>query len=73
MDRFGQIQPKVLVTADGYFFKGKPLSILERVSGIIEQIPSIEKVAVVPYISDAPESPIFQTLLWASPGPQSRL
>jgi hypothetical protein len=44
MDRFGQIQPKVLVTAEGYFFKGKPLSILERVSGIIEQIPSIEKV-----------------------------
>ncbi len=55
MDRFGQIQPKVLVTADGYFFKGKPLSILERVSGIMEQIPSIEKVVVVPYISEAPD------------------
>ena len=55
MDRFGQIQPKVLVTADGYFFKGKPLSCLERVAGIVEQIPSIEKVVVVPYLSDAPD------------------
>ncbi len=55
MDRFGQIQPKVLVAADGYFFKGKPLSCLERVAGIMEQIPSIEKLVVVPYISESPD------------------
>ncbi|MDX2454689.1 acetoacetate--CoA ligase [Desulfosarcina sp.] len=55
MDRFGQIQPKVLVAADGYFFKGKPISILERVAGVMEQIPSIEKMVVVPYIFDAPD------------------
>ncbi|MDD9301951.1 MAG: acetoacetate--CoA ligase [Desulfobacter sp.] len=55
MDRFGQIQLKVLVTADGYFFKGKALSCLERVKGILEQIPSIKKAVVVPYIHDAPD------------------
>ena len=55
MDRFGQIQPKVLVAADGYYFKGKPLSCLERVAGIMEQIPSIEKLVVVPYISESPD------------------
>jgi acetoacetyl-CoA synthetase len=35
LDRFGQIRPKVLFTADGYFFKGKKLDCLERVAGIM--------------------------------------
>ena len=49
MDRFGQIAPKVLFTADGYLFKGKPLDSLERISQIVKKIPSIEKMVVVPY------------------------
>lgn len=55
LDRFGQIQPKVLFTADGYWFKGKGLDSLDRVSQIIKEIPSIEKVVVVPYTSKEPE------------------
>ena len=39
LDRFGQIRPKVLFTADGYFFKGKPLDSLARIADIISQIP----------------------------------
>ncbi len=50
LDRFGQIQPKVLFTADGYFFKGKKLDSLERIKNIVRSIPSAEKVVVVPYI-----------------------
>jgi acetoacetyl-CoA synthetase len=53
LDRFGQIQPKVLFTADGYFFKGKRLDSLERIARITEQIPSIEKIVVVPYTQAA--------------------
>jgi len=49
LDRFGQIKPKVLFTADGYYFKGKPLDSLERIADILKQLPSIEKVVVVPY------------------------
>ncbi len=49
LDRFGQTRPKILFTADGYFFKGKPLDSLARIAAIIEQIPSIEKIIVVPY------------------------
>jgi len=49
LDRFGQIKPRVLFTADGYWFKGNRLDSLERVSRIIREIPSIEKVVVVPY------------------------
>ncbi len=55
LDRFGQIKPKVLFTADGYFFKGKPLDSLERVAEITAQIPSIEKIVVVPYTTDQPD------------------
>jgi acetoacetyl-CoA synthetase len=49
LDRFGQIRPKVLFTANGYFFKGKKLDSLERISNIIKELPSIEKVVVIPY------------------------
>lgn len=49
LDRFGQIEPKVLFTADGYFYNGKSHDSLERIRGIIGQLPSIERVIVFPY------------------------
>ncbi|MGD9413153.1 MAG: AMP-binding protein, partial [Desulfobacterales bacterium] len=49
LDRFGQIKPRVLFTANGYSFKGKKLDSLGRISDILKQLPSIEKVIVVPY------------------------
>jgi len=55
LDRFGQIKPKILFTADGYSFKGKKIDSLERISQILTQLPSIRKVAVVPYTQPAPD------------------
>jgi len=55
MDRFGQITPKVLFTANGYLFKGKPLDSLERISEIVKKIPSIKKMVVVPYTQTDPD------------------
>jgi len=52
IDRFGQIEPKVLFTVDGYFYRGKPFNILENAKKVVEAMPSIEKVIVVSYISD---------------------
>jgi acetoacetyl-CoA synthetase len=49
LDRFGQIQPKILFTADGYFFKGQKMDSLARIADILKKLPSIEKVVVVPY------------------------
>jgi acetoacetyl-CoA synthetase len=49
LDRFGQIKPRVLFTANGYSFKGKKIDSLERISNILKELPSIEKVVVVPY------------------------
>ncbi|HET7300368.1 MAG TPA: acetoacetate--CoA ligase [Oleiagrimonas sp.] len=55
VDRFGQIEPKVLFTADGYAYNGKSFDCLDKVRGILEKIPSIEKLVVVPYASDEPD------------------
>ena len=55
LDRFGQIKPKVLFTANGYWFKGKSLDSIERISDILKQLPSLEKVVVVPYTEQAPD------------------
>jgi acetoacetyl-CoA synthetase len=55
LDRFGQIQPKVLFTADGYFFKGKKIDSLERISQILKKIPSVKTVVVIPYTKINPD------------------
>ncbi len=55
LDRFGQIKPRVLFTSDGYFFKGKIFDSLERISNILEELPSIEKVVVVPFTQENPD------------------
>jgi acetoacetyl-CoA synthetase len=54
VDRFGQIQPKVLFCADGYFYNGKKINSLGRIREIIKQIPSIQRLVVVPYIEKDP-------------------
>jgi acetoacetyl-CoA synthetase len=55
VDRFGQIQPKVLFTADAYGYGGKRFDCLAKIRGVLEKIPSIVKVVVVPYSSDSPK------------------
>jgi len=53
-DRLGQLEPKVLFTADGYIYKGKYFDILEKVKKVVEAIPSLRKVIVVPYAQEKP-------------------
>ncbi len=55
LDRFGQIEPKVLFTADGYVYGGKRQDSLSRVRGILDRLPSVRKTVVVPYVSEAPD------------------
>ena len=55
LDRFGQIKPKILFTANGYSFKGKRLDSLERIADILKELPSIEKVIVAPYTEKNPD------------------
>jgi acetoacetyl-CoA synthetase len=55
LDRFGQIAPKVLFTADGYRYAGKTLDSLERISGLLGQLPSVQQVVVVPNLESQPD------------------
>ncbi len=48
LDRFGQIEPKVLFCADGYLYAGKEIECLARVRDIVPRVPSITNVVVVP-------------------------
>lgn len=52
IDRFAQIEPRVLFTVDGYFYKDKVFDIIPNVKEVVDAIPSIEKVVVVSYVSD---------------------
>ena len=49
IDRFSQISPKILFIGDKYFYNGKKINILERLPEIINKVPSIKKIVVVPY------------------------
>ena len=69
LDRFEQIEPKVLFTADGYQYNGKAFDCLDRAGKIASRVASIEQVVVVPCasdeprISDVPRSILYQDLL----------
>jgi acetoacetyl-CoA synthetase len=54
LDRFGQIEPKVLLAVDGYFYSGKSIDVLPRVAEIAAHLPTLEKVVIVPYTRAEP-------------------
>ena len=54
LDRFGQIEPRILFSADGYFYNGKTIDVLPRLAEIVQQLPSVERVIVVPYTQRSP-------------------
>jgi acetoacetyl-CoA synthetase len=54
LDRFGQIEPKVLFTVDGYYYKGKTFSVLSRAEEVTKGISSLKKTIVFPYVEEQP-------------------
>ncbi|EXJ14436.1 acetoacetate--CoA ligase [Imhoffiella purpurea] len=55
VDRFGQVQPKVLIASDGYFYGGKTLDCLGKLAEIVERLPTLRRVLVVPYVQSDPD------------------
>ena len=55
LDRFGQIEPKILFTADGYYYNGKAIDSLDKVKSVQAGIPSLQRIVVIPYIDPAPK------------------
>lgn len=64
LDRFSQIEPKIVFAADGYFYGGKRFDSLEKLNGILAELPSVEQVVVVPYASTPDLSKIKNSMLW---------
>jgi acetoacetyl-CoA synthetase len=55
LDRFRQIEPRVMFTVDGYYFRGKQFDCLERATSILSELPSVERMIVVPYCGSTPD------------------
>jgi len=65
VDRFGQIEPKVLFACNGYLYNGKRIDSLPVITGIVDEIPSIEVAVVAPFLSDADGSmPTGNAVAW---------
>jgi acetoacetyl-CoA synthetase len=58
VDRFSQIEPKVLFTVDGYWYNGKPQPLAEKLPAIVGELPSVRRVVVVPYLGRDAGTPI---------------
>lgn len=74
LDRFGQIEPKVLITCDGYWYAGKRLSIKDKLVAIIPKLTSLSAVVVSNYLGDAAEvaASLPQGIDWsAGPGSET--
>ena len=55
LDRFGQIEPKVFVACDGYWYAGKRIDVLDKLKPIVAQLPTAATVVIVPYLDIAAE------------------
>ena len=65
LDRFTQIEPKVLFAANGYYYNGKQFDSLEKLSSILDQLPSVNHVVVTPYTdSNHDISSVKNGILW---------
>ena len=69
LDRFGQIEPKLLFCADGYRYNGEQHGSLERVAQLADKLPTLRKVVVVPHldaradVSDIPKAVVLEEWL----------
>ncbi|HMV40381.1 MAG TPA: acetoacetate--CoA ligase [Plasticicumulans sp.] len=55
LDRFGQIEPVVLIGCDGYWYNGKRIDTLHKLGEIRAQLPSVRRLVVVGYLDAIPE------------------
>ena len=55
IERLGQVEPKVMITADGYFYKGKTFDTLGHAAEVVNGISSMKRVIVVSYTRERPD------------------
>lgn len=64
VDRFAQIAPTVLIACDGYHYAGKAIDTTDRVAEIVQALPALKQVVLVPYMQpgSTAENTILTTL-----------
>ena len=55
LDRFGQVEPKVFICVDGYYYNGKEFSCLEKNQKIVSQLPTVENTLLVRFVNNSSE------------------
>jgi acetoacetyl-CoA synthetase len=67
LDRFGQIEPRVLVSVDGYFFGGKRHDVIPRLDQVVRALPSVEQTVIVPYggTTATTETSVPRSIAWS--------
>ena len=64
LDRFGQIEPKVLFAADGYFYGGKTIDVIARLQELADRLPTVKRLVVVPYAQTRPDiTPVARSVV----------
>ena len=62
VDRFGQIEPKVLLAADGYLYKGRPFDTRDKLAEIVRALPSVEQLVLIPFAD--PQAEFAGAVTW---------
>lgn len=52
-DRLAQTTPRVLFCPDGYWYNGKPVALHDKLQALAAELPTVERIVVVPYLGDA--------------------
>ena len=66
VDRFKQLEPKVLIAVDGYYYNGKEFRKEEDITKVVKGIQSLENIVIIPNLNETPEIKLNKsTYLWA--------
>jgi len=75
LDRFSQIRPRIIFSANGYYYNGKEFDTLAKLKGILNDLPSVEKVVIVEYlksgfnVKDIGNAVLYQDFIASDPEP----
>jgi acetoacetyl-CoA synthetase len=60
LDRFGQIEPKVLIAAEGYYYNGKAFDLLDKIRDVAARLPTLKRVVIVDYTRERPALDVIE-------------
>ena len=66
VERFGQINPKLLISCDGYFYNGKEINTTQVTKNIVSQIESIKNTIIVQFLETDSKNILKDTICWSN-------